>query len=333
MILGLIHLQGATSRGRGSQARSPFVMGAPLHRVGPPRTVRETPAWFRSLAHPAVLVPRLRLGTPCPHGLLSVRVRAIPSQGSCPHHTPIFLGVDRPQSGGLFGGTRFFLSALLGVLLVAPTPAWAAQSEARADPILERLERDVKRRPNDPALQYNLGTVLHEKGEYERSAQALNKALASGDVSLQGNISYNLGNTLYRLGRPKEETAPAEAIRFYEQALGDYQMATHQNPKDQDAQYNYELVEHRLKKLKEKEQEKQQESKGQSQKSDQKKAESQEQKQGQEEKQKQEKEEKKPSEGKKGEPASKEEVSKQEATLPPKQPEDRAKEKGVGEDW
>ena len=117
----------------------------------------------------------------------------------------------------------------------------------------QRIEAALKQRPNDPALAYNLGTQAHRRGEYAAATQALNRALAAAGPSLQGWAAYNLGNTYYRQGRAAEQAAPSEASALYTQAQEQYQSALRRNPRDRDAQYNYELVTRRLQELKLKE--------------------------------------------------------------------------------
>jgi len=140
---------------------------------------------------------------------------------------------------------------LIGLLVVGGTRSSDAdEPKVSEDPQASRFERLLKQRPNDPALHYNLGTVRYQHGRYDKAAESLSAAIASSSSSLQGRASYNLGNTHYRLGRAEEQTAPNQAIDFYQKALEDYRLAIRQDPKDVDAKYNYELAERRLNALK-----------------------------------------------------------------------------------
>ena len=123
---------------------------------------------------------------------------------------------------------------------------------------MQQLRRALDRHPNDPAIQYDLGTLAHRRGDYPTAATALNQALATAREPLQGRIAYNLGNTQYRQAQAKERTAPTEAATCYRQALDNYRLAIREYPHDRDAQYNYELTERRLKQLKEQSAKKQQ---------------------------------------------------------------------------
>lgn len=140
---------------------------------------------------------------------------------------------------------------LIGLLVIGGTlSSDADEHKVPEGPQASRFERLLKQRPNDPALHYNLGTVRYQHGHYDKAAESLGAAIASSSSSLQGRASYNLGNTHYRLGRASEQAGPNQAVDFYQKALEDYRLAIRQDPKDRDAKYNYELVEHRLKALK-----------------------------------------------------------------------------------
>ena len=140
---------------------------------------------------------------------------------------------------------------LIGLLVVGGTLSSDADAREVSEGLqASRFERLLKQRPNDPVLHYNLGTVRYQHGRYDKAAESLSAAIASSSSSLQSRASYNLGNTHYRLGRAEEQTAPNQAIDFYQKALEDYRLAIRQDPKDADAKYNYEVVEHRLKALK-----------------------------------------------------------------------------------
>ena len=143
--------------------------------------------------------------------------------------------------------------ALMGLLAAAAAGARASDADERQgaeDPHAARVERLLKQRPNDPALNYNLGTMRYQHGRYDNAAESLSAAIASSGPSLQSRASYNLGNTHYRLGQAAEETAPAHAIDCYQKALEDYRVAIRHHPKDLDAKYNYELAKQHLNALK-----------------------------------------------------------------------------------
>jgi len=140
---------------------------------------------------------------------------------------------------------------LIGLLVIGGTlSSDADEDKGPESPQATHFERLLKQHPNDPALHYNLGTVRYQHGRYDKAAESLSAATASSHSSLQGQASYNLGNTHYRLGRAAEQATPNQAVGFYQKALEDFRLAIRQDPKDADAKYNYELVERRLKALK-----------------------------------------------------------------------------------
>lgn len=105
--------------------------------------------------------------------------------------------------------------------------------------------------PESKELHLNLGSVLYKKEDYEESIKEYEKSTYSKDIILQSKSYYNMGNCLYRSGKLPE------AIQFYKKAL---ELA----PKDEDARYNIEFVQKKLKeqldknqKNKQKEQQKQ----------------------------------------------------------------------------
>lgn len=155
--------------------------------------------------------------------------------------------------------TRIVAPALmLAAVLIAPCLARAGEptraaaalyKRERYDDAAKRLERAMERHPDDPLLQYDLGTVRYRQRHYEEAAQSLNHALAQAGSPLQGRISYNLGNTHYRQAQAKASSAAQEAATLYRQALEDYKTAIRNDPRDRDAQYNYELTQRRMQQL------------------------------------------------------------------------------------
>ena len=128
-------------------------------------------------------------------------------------------------------------------------PGPAGEPQHATDNSLERLEHAAGRHSNDAALQYNLGTRRYLQGDYDKAASALSQALGFARGRLQSRAAYNLGDALYRQGQAKAATAPDQAGRLYSQALEHYRAAIRQDPHDEDARFNYELVERRLKEL------------------------------------------------------------------------------------
>lgn len=95
--------------------------------------------------------------------------------------------------------------------------------------------------PENPGLQFNIGSVQYKKQKYEEALQSFEKALLTKDVKLQENTYYNLGNTYFQLNKFQE------SIRAYKKALD-------LDPTDQDVKYNLELVRAKLKEMADKQQ-------------------------------------------------------------------------------
>lgn len=77
---------------------------------------------------------------------------------------------------------------------------------------------------------FNLGYVLYQQGEFERAADAFIAALALPGEGERASSLYNLGNALARQGKLRD-------------ALTAYRSALRLDPRDDDARYNYALVE------------------------------------------------------------------------------------------
>lgn len=90
--------------------------------------------------------------------------------------------------------------------------------------------------PESKETHFNLGAGLYKIENYEEAIREFEKATYSKDISLQAKAYYNIGNSLYRLGRLPE------AILYYKKTL-------ELNPKDEDAKYNLEFVQKKLKEM------------------------------------------------------------------------------------
>jgi tetratricopeptide (TPR) repeat protein len=121
-------------------------------------------------------------------------------------------------------------------------------------------------------LTYNLANAFYQQKKYQEALKELEKALASGNSSLNEKIHFNRGNTFFQMGK-------------YQEAIEAYKKTLELDPSDKEAKHNLELA---LKKLQENPQEQQKDSKNKDQQSKQDKQEKQKQKQdGSQDKQKQ----------------------------------------------
>ena len=146
---------------------------------------------------------------------------------------------------------------LLAILF--PIAATASPDTARSDFLkgdFDRAQREYVRLMQmgnpSPQMHYNAGTAALQRGDWSEATGHLTNALTASDLTLQQRAYYNLGNAAYRSGENAKgiETRAAE----WEGALKNYQAAMKLDPKDEDAQFNHELVKRRLEELRKKQQ-------------------------------------------------------------------------------
>ena len=128
-------------------------------------------------------------------------------------------------------------------------------AEGKAKEAIAAYDRALALHPDDPAIHFDRGAALHAAGQFPEAQREFERAAdgAGGDTGLRGDATYDLGNTLLAMGKPKE------AIDAFKRVLA-------LRPTDRQARWNLELA---LRKLKEEEQKKQEEqSKKDQQKSD-----------------------------------------------------------------
>ncbi len=176
------------------------------------------------------------------------------------------------------------------------------------DKALGMYEKALKEDPESPVVNFDIGTVLYKNEEYAAAGRHFNAALLSEDERIRQNAHYNLGNTHYHLGLEKEDEAPTQAMHHFENALTHYERALAEDPSDEDAQYNREIVKKELERLKEKlEKQKQQDTRQEEQKKEQPEEEKEKQREEQEmSSQPQEKNTEKKTEGKQDKESTKE---------------------------
>ncbi|MCG8605916.1 tetratricopeptide repeat protein [bacterium] len=127
--------------------------------------------------------------------------------------------------------------------------------------------------PESPIIHFNMGDVLYRKRNFEEAIKSFEKATNSDDVMLQSKSYYNIGNSLYRMGKLPE------SILMYRRAL-------ELNPDDEHAKYNIEFVRRKLREqANEQSQDNQNQQQQQNQQQEQQKGDQQDQEQKQEEQQ------------------------------------------------
>ena len=130
-------------------------------------------------------------------------------------------------------------------------------------------------------VQYDLGTALYKKGDFDGSAKYLQQSLSAKEPEMRLNAQYNLGNALYKSGMAREDKNVDGAIASLQKSLGNFDEVIKADAKDADARYNHDIVQKELERLKKKKEEQKQQ---QQQKQDQQKSQDQQKDQGQQDK-------------------------------------------------
>jgi len=177
----------------------------------------------------------------------------------------MLLGEGRRPSGKTGAASL----AALGLLLLAPTalasPADARRAMERDDfgTALRLYEKLLEERPEDARLHYNAGAAAYGAGEFEKAKNHFNSTLASPEapLPLQQQAFYNLGNAMFRLGETTDNPDDKakqwiDALKKYEGAL-ELSQQLDNTPKDEDAQFNTDIVKKRLEQLQQQQQQQQ----------------------------------------------------------------------------
>ena len=105
-----------------------------------------------------------------------------------------------------------------------------------------QLYRDAQlERPDEPALNFNVGSSLFKQGDLEAALQELSRAAEQAEGILGASAHYNMGNAWFQQQQ-------------YEQAIASYRQALERNSNDRDTKANLELA---LQKLEEQQQQEQ----------------------------------------------------------------------------
>ncbi|MGY8690713.1 MAG: hypothetical protein ACKVHP_23620, partial [Verrucomicrobiales bacterium] len=83
--------------------------------------------------------------------------------------------------------------------------------------------RLAEKNPHGDKLEYGAGTAAYKEENYAKAAEHLGRAILTEDDDLRGKAYYNLGNTLFQLGKVSEERE--EIIEQWEAATDHYKEA------------------------------------------------------------------------------------------------------------
>ncbi len=200
--------------------------------------------------------------------------------------------------------------------------------DEKYDEALRKYNEAQAESPDSDIVNFNVGTTLYRKEDYQKAVDSLTKSLVTKDSQLESMANYNIGNSRVRQGSAKENTDSSRAINLYKEALNYYKRAIDLDEKDEDAKFNYEFVEKKIKELMEKQQQQQQQQQSEKQDKEKQKQEEEKQKKEQQEDQKEkEKQEQKEKERKQKEQEQKEkEQREQEQKEKEKQEQEQKKE-------
>ena len=163
----------------------------------------------------------------------------------------------------------------------------AFYAEQRYDEAIDAYRKALELNPTDPAIQYNLGTALAGKKSHAEAQKVLEQAAQTPNAEKRRDAWYNLGVSLAEQLRDGSAAAPPPAVspngdpgtvgvsegkdpaqqkeQNLRQSLGAFRQAILTDPNDEEAKYNYEVVQEMLKQL---QQEQQQQSGGKGEKKD-----------------------------------------------------------------
>ncbi|NMC62953.1 MAG: VWA domain-containing protein [SAR324 cluster bacterium] len=160
---------------------------------------------------------------------------------------PKIFGAETKKQSGLLKAL-FWCSILISLTACSKSPEelYSQGLYAEASKALQKL---LDEDPKNPALHYNFGTSLYKEGKYEEAEEELRKALEDSDLQLQERAYYNSGNALYRKGEKYLGNDKQKTITSWNEALANYQKTLKLNNKNEDAKFNHDLVERKLKEL------------------------------------------------------------------------------------
>jgi Ca-activated chloride channel family protein len=154
----------------------------------------------------------------------------------------------------------FFIS--LCIFTVAHLPCFAATDakknvkeanrlykQGKLDEALQKYNDASVALPDSDIVNFNMGTALYKKEDYEKAQDAFTKALTSEDKKLEADALYNLGNCKYKLGKLKENTDLSTTVTLLRESLDYYIRAVELDQQNTDARFNHEFVEKELKVL------------------------------------------------------------------------------------
>jgi tetratricopeptide (TPR) repeat protein len=169
----------------------------------------------------------------------------------------------------LFSSNKINAVVLLSALIILLIAFWygghkkwaltGIKPETEASSSLSvAYEEKLKENPDDPTLKYNLAFFYYRQNRFDEAEKLLSEILGSFrvDAELIKKVSYNLGNSLFRLSEKVDDSA--QAIKLLKRSLDQYRAVIEVDKKrqryasrdveiDPDAKHNYAVVKNRIK--------------------------------------------------------------------------------------
>ena len=172
------------------------------------------------------------------------------------------------------GNSKHFINSkkttvpiLVSVLIVLLSAFWyggrkkwelAGPEMATSSSLSAAYEEKLKQNPDDPVLKYNLAYFYYRQSRFDEAEKLLLEILGSSrsDAELIRKVSYNLGNSLFRLSEKTDDSR--QAIELMHRSLDQYRAVIEYDKErqryvsldietDQDAKYNYVVAKNRIK--------------------------------------------------------------------------------------
>lgn len=109
-------------------------------------------------------------------------------------------------------------------------------NEGKYEEALTKYTNAQLEEPESPEIYFNIADTLYRQNKYNEAEQLLSKAIPNAAGDLEAKVYYNIGNCKYRQGQLRE------SIDYYKKTL-------ELNPDDEDAKYNIEFVERKIKEM------------------------------------------------------------------------------------
>ncbi len=137
------------------------------------------------------------------------------------------------------------MAMLSFVLNAQGNPGLDRYNQGDFDGALGSFREELKRDPDSPAINFNVGDAAFRLQKYDEAFEAYSKAMVSSDPVLQEKAYYNAGNSLFMEGNHSQDLE--QQLSNYYDARYQYHQALDRDPGDEQAKKNLSLLEERIK--------------------------------------------------------------------------------------